>query len=230
MNMLSHMAIKNKVIKDFLIAAVLITTQAIPVHSQEIRINCTDKPLNSILIQMRDAYGVMLSFDDQKLASYQLTLNRKFSAPSLAIDYLLKGLPLRYEVNNGVFIVYSMVRVEKPRSYLVSGSISDKINHETLPYSSILVNNKGFFSDAKGNFSFTSGTDSIFSIRISYLGYYILDTIVPQGSHYNFRLTPSVIAMKEIIVGCPSGSPNRSGSDFGSLSITGFPVLRALAQ
>ena len=63
-----------------------------------------------------------------------------------------------------------------------------------------LINNKGFISDAKGNFSFTSATDSIFSIKISYLGYYILDTIVPSGTHYNFRLTPSVIAMKEIIV------------------------------
>ncbi len=198
--MLSHMAIKNIAIKDFLIAAIFIITHAVPVHSQEIRINCTDKPLNSILIQMRDTYGLMVSFDDQKLASFKLTLDRKFSSPSLALDYLFKGLPLRYEVDNGVFIIYTMVKAEKPRSYLVSGSVSDKTNHETLPFSSILINNKGFFSDAKGNFSFASATDSIFSIRISYLGYYILDTIVPQSSNYNFRLTPSVIAMKEIVV------------------------------
>ena len=198
--MLLHMAINNKVIKDFLVTAILIITLAIPVYSQEIRINCTDKPLNDILIQMRDDYSLMVSFDDQKLASYKLTLDRKFFSPSLALDYLFKGLPLRYEVNNGVFIIYTMVKAEKPRSYLVSGSVSDKTNHETLPFSSILINNKGFFSDAKGNFSFASATDSIFSMKISYLGYYILDTIVPQGSNYNFRLTPSIIAMKEIVV------------------------------
>ncbi len=127
-------------------------------------------------------------------------MKRNFHLSSLALEYLFKGLPLRYEVSDGVYIIYTVVLKERPKSHILAGSVSDRTNHETLPFSSILINNKGLISDAKGNFSFTSDTDSIFSLKISYLGYYILDTIVPSGTHYNFRITPSVIAMKEITV------------------------------
>jgi outer membrane cobalamin receptor len=170
------------------------------VFSQEIRINSTDEPLNKILIQLRDNYGLLVSFDDQQLARFKLTLAKKFSSPAQALDYLFKGLPLRYEVSDGVYIILTVVIKEKPKNYIISGTVSDKTNHESLPYATIMINNKGFFSDAKGSFSFSSQADSVFTIKVSCLGYYILDTIVPSGNHYNFRLTPSVIAMKEIIV------------------------------
>jgi len=191
--------IKNIPFKNSM-GLLLLLFLVIPAFSQEIRINCTDEPLNEILIQLRDNYGLLVSFDDRHLSTYVLTLEKKFSSPPQALDYLFKGLPLRYEVSNGVYIIFTVVVKEKPKSYVISGSVSDRTNHETLPFSSILINNKGFISDARGNFSFTSATDSIFAVKISYLGYYILDTIVPRGSYYNFRLTPSVIAMKEVIV------------------------------
>ncbi len=168
--------------------------------SQEIRINCSDESLNKILISLRDHYGLMLSFDDKQLSSYKLTLDRKFASPARAFDYLVKDLPLAYEMSEGVTVFYTVQPPEKKKEYVIAGKISDEINHETLPFSAILINQSGLISDAKGNFSYTSATDSMFSIRISYLGYYILDTAVTSGTHYNFRLTPSVIALEEIVV------------------------------
>ncbi len=168
--------------------------------SQEIRINCTDEPLNKILIQLRDNYGLMVSFDDRQLSAYKLTVGKRFASPSQALDYLFKDLPLRYEVSEEVYIIFTVAVKEKPKNYIISGSVSDKTSHETLPFSGILINNKGIISDARGNFSYTSASDSLFYLKISCLGYYILDTIVPRGTHYNFRLTPSVISMNEIIV------------------------------
>jgi hypothetical protein len=199
MNTLLPGTIKNFAIKNSLVYLFFLFL-VVPVFSQDIRINCTDEPLNKILIRLRDNHGLMVSFDDRQLSTYKLTLGRNFSSPALALDYLFKGLPLRYEISDGVYIIYTVVVREKPKSYLISGSASDRTNHETLPFSSILINNKGFISDARGNFSFNSATDSIFAVKISYLGYYILDTIVPRGTHYDFRLTPSVVDMKEIIV------------------------------
>jgi hypothetical protein len=64
--------------------------------SQEIKIKCTDKPLNDILITLRDDYDVMLSFDDTQLSLYRLTVDRSFSSVQQAIGFLLKGLPLAY--------------------------------------------------------------------------------------------------------------------------------------
>ena len=80
----------------------------------------------------------MVSFDDRQLSTYKLTLEKKFSSPAQALDYLFKGLPLRYEVSDGVYIIYTVEVKEKPKSYIISGSVSDKTNHETLPFSSIL--------------------------------------------------------------------------------------------
>ncbi|MBN1416156.1 MAG: TonB-dependent receptor [Bacteroidales bacterium] len=171
-----------------------------PVFSQEVRITCTNQPLNKILIDLRDDYGLMVSFDDKQLSAYKITADKKFASPSRAFDYLLKGLPLGYEVSDDVYIIFSVPYKVKPRNYIISGRISDKTSRETLPYSGIYLNNTIVLSDAKGNFSFTSATDSIFSVRISYLGYYILDTMVGPGTHHNFMLTPSVIALEEIIV------------------------------
>ena len=53
--------------------------------SQEIRITGIDEPLNKILINLRDDYGLMMSFDDRQLSSYKLTLDKKFASPVTGI-------------------------------------------------------------------------------------------------------------------------------------------------
>ncbi len=142
----------------------------------------------------------MLSFDDAQLSSFKLSVDTTFSSVEKALDHVFAELPLKYENNNGVYIIYTLKAKEKPKKYIISGRISDSTNKETLPYSGIQVNNSVLSSDAKGNFSFTSTLDSIFIVKISYIGYYILDTIVNAGTDYDFKLIPSVIAMKEIVV------------------------------
>jgi len=169
-------------------------------RSQEVKIECTDKPLNRILIDMRTQYGIMLSFNDEQLSSYNLTVNRIFPSVELAFDFLFSGLPLKYENMNGVYTIYTVHKKVKRRQYVVSGRIEDCSSEETLPFSGIQINNIVITSDVKGGFSFVSSTDSIFNIRISYVGYYVLDTTVNTGTSFSFKLKPSVIAMKEVVV------------------------------
>jgi hypothetical protein len=189
----------NLILKKILVSLFFLYLGTVA-FSQEIKIKCADEPLNKILITLRDSYGLMLSFDDKELSNYKLTADKKFASVPQAFDYLLKGLPLGYEVNEGVYIIYTVRSEEKPGKYIVAGRISDRTNNETLPFTSILINNAGLISDAKGNFSFTSTADSIFNMKISYLGYYILDTVIAAGTDYNFKLTPSVIALEEVVV------------------------------
>jgi hypothetical protein len=191
----NRIRINKKNIISLLFLCLVITS-----FSQEIRISSIDKPLNKILIELGDNWGVMTSFDDRQLSTYKLTVNKNFSSPAEALDYLLMDLPLRYEIINGVYVIYPLRITIKPANYIISGRITDRTNHETLPFSTIIINNTGLISDLKGNFSFNSSADSIFSVKVSYLGYYILDTIVGQGLNYNFRLTPSVLNMKEVVV------------------------------
>jgi len=169
-------------------------------YSQEIRINCTEEPLNQVLIKLRTEHGLLLSFDDAYLSTYKITVDTTFASVEKAFDYLFTGLPLKFEIENGVYIIYTIRVKEKPVKYLISGRITDKTSGETLPYSGIQINNYVQSSDVKGNFSFSSTTDSVFKIRISYIGYYILDTVVNSGTNCQFALIPSVIAMKEIVI------------------------------
>ena len=186
-------------IKKLLILSFLLCLFRIS-YSQEIKIECKEKPLNKILIDLRTDYGLMLSFDDSYLSSFELSVDSTFTSVEKAFDYLFTGLPLRYENNGGVFIIYKVKIKEEARRYIVTGMITDSANGETLPFSGIQINNSVISSDANGNFSFVSATDSIFSVKISYVGYYVLDTIVKAGTTFNFKLIPSVISMKEIIV------------------------------
>jgi hypothetical protein len=199
MNTLFPGTIRSHLQRKYIISLVLLCLN-IHLFSQEISINCSNEPLNQILISLRDNYRLMLSFDDQQLSTFKLTIDKKFASPNQAFDYLLRGLPLKYEVSDGVYIFYTVQIKVKPKKYILAGIISDRTNNETLPFSGIMINNTGLISDAKGNFAYTSTTDSIFTVKISYLGYYILDTVVARGTNYSFKLTPSVIALQEIIV------------------------------
>src|SRR4030043_496192 len=191
----NSISINKKILISLFFFCLVITS-----FTQKKRITSIDEPLNKILISLRDNWGVMTSFDDQQLSTYKLTINKNFSSPAQAFDYMFMDLPLQYAVINGVYVIYPIHIPVKPGNYMISGRITDKPIHETLPFSNIIINNTGLISDLKGDFSFTSSTDSIFYVKISYLGYYILDTIVGRGLNYNFRLTPSVINMKEVII------------------------------
>jgi hypothetical protein len=172
--------------------------------TQEIRVNCENEPLSRVLISLRTDYNLMFSFDDEYLSSFRVTSDSTFSSVNLALDFLLSGLPLKYENNNGVYVIYKIRETPKQkvkeRRFIISGYVSDITNRETLPYAGIQINGAMTGSDVKGNFSSISSSDSIFKIRVSYIGYYILDTIVTAGTNYDFKLTPSVVGLQEIVV------------------------------
>lgn len=189
-------------------------------YSQGIRIKSTNEPLNKILINLGYEHGLMFSFDDKYLSSFMLSCDTAFTSAEQTIDFLLMGLPLKYEIKNGVFIIYTVRTKEKSKRYVLSGRISDRTSQETLPFSGVQVNNIMLGSDVKGNFSLTSTTDSIFNVKISYIGYYILDTVVSAGTNYNFKLMPSVIALQEVFVkGAAVAQTIHAGSSSGMLRL-----------
>jgi hypothetical protein len=199
MNTLSREIIRSVFAKRLLLTLSFISLFSV-LYSQKISIKCSAEPLNKILIELRAEYGLLLSFDDAQLSSYKLSVDRTFLSIEKAFDYLFEGLSLKYENSNGVYVIYAVSIEAKPVKYIISGRITDSSSQETLPFSGIQINNNVISSDVKGNFSFTSAEDSTFNIKISYVGYYILDTTVNVGVNFNFKLIPSVISMKEIVV------------------------------
>lgn len=171
------------------------------IQAQDVFIDARDEALNTVLTELRDNYSIPLSFDDRKLSKYKVTLTSYFDSPAQAIQKLIEGLPFEFEQQAEVIIIYpKKKRKSKPKLFKLSGRVLESGTGEPLPYSHILVNGKGLISDQNGNYVFSSTKDSVFQLKASHLGYYIIDTVFMPGANRNILLTPSVIGLSEIVI------------------------------
>jgi hypothetical protein len=185
--------------KASLILLLLLLSSQPKLSGQSVEIAAIDEPLNQVLLEMTRNYGIQLSFDDQLLSAYAITLHKVFDNQEEAIAFLIKDYPLDYKQIGDVFTLYSTQAVEPVTNHRLSGRIIDSLTGETLPYTHVIINQSGVLTDFNGNFSFVS-TDSLFRLRISYMGYYIKDTTLNPGSAYVLGLTPSIIGLQEVVV------------------------------
>lgn len=168
--------------------------------SQTIEIAAKDVPLNKIFVELRDNYHLRFSFNDQLLSEYKISITKKFSSPDEAISSLIKGLPLTCIKQGEIFIILAERKEASPKIFHLTGQVTEDKTGESLPFAKLLVGNRIINSDENGNFSFTDLNDSIFPLKISYLGHYVLDTIVPAGNNYRFKLLSTFIGLKEIVI------------------------------
>ncbi|MDF1575890.1 MAG: TonB-dependent receptor [Bacteroidales bacterium] len=206
----------NRII-GFLLISVLFSQ--VRLYGQSIEIHAEDLPLNQVLLSLVKDYGVQLSFDDRLLSSYQITADNRFESPEQAIRFLIKDFPLEFKQIGKVFTIYRILPPEEIKTYRLAGRVVDSKTGETLPYSHVIINKSGVVTDVNGNFSFVSG-DSLFHLTISYLGYYIQDTILSPGTVYLLGLTPSVIGLKEVVVeGSLIERSGQSGEEAGIIRL-----------
>ncbi len=181
-----------------LLVCIIISTLSI--RAQEVEIACREQALNRLLIGLREQYHIQLSFDDDYLAKFKISANRKFPSPHKAFDYILRDLPITYDHVDNVFLFYKKQVVPVQKTHFLSGRFIDQYSQETLPFTHLIINNTNQVTDQKGNFSFQSNTDSIFYLKASYLGYFLLDTLVNEGYNRQFRLLPTNYKIEEIEV------------------------------
>lgn len=169
---------------------------------QEIEVDAVETPLNKVLIGIINSHGASISFDDESLSHYMVTDKNVYTSIDLALAGLLKNLPLSCELIGGVWVIFPIREVVEPqKKSFLSGRVFDKITNEALPYSHVTVNGWPSVSDLKGSFSSTFPfEDSIATVKVSHLGYYILDTLVLADQAHNFPLTPSIIGLSEIVI------------------------------
>ena len=190
----------NNSVRKLSVSLILIVFTGLVLYSQELRISVNSIPLNRVLIDLRDSYNLKLSFNDQQLSVYEITMEEDFDNPGDAIEALIRGLPLGMETEGDVYIIYPVMVTVAPVKYYLSGNIVDAQSRESLPYSHILIDGHGYVTDFKGNFSYSAFDDSIFNVRVSYLGYFVLDTVLQAGRGHEIPLEASSIDIEEIVV------------------------------
>jgi hypothetical protein len=172
------------------------------VAGQGLSINAKELPLNKVLVTLRDQYGLQFSFDDQLLAKEIVSCNGHFDTPQKALNFLLANRPLAYMMSGEVFVIYkqALPLVVAPKEFVIKGKILDAETASGLPFANVQVNGRGTTSDQDGNFIFRSTQDSLFRLRIAYLGYYQKDTVIRQGTSYVFQLYASDYYIDEVVV------------------------------
>jgi len=165
-------------------------------------------PLNKIFIGLRDKYSIQFSFNDKLLSQFNLSVNRNFGSPGEAIKSLIVGLPLICRKQGEIFMILPERKQVPEKNYFLFGEITEAKSNEPLPFSQIFVDDRVFFSDLKGSYSYQHPGDSLFHIKVSHLGFYILDTVLVAGINHRITLVPSLIGLREILI--KAKSPDRS--------------------
>jgi outer membrane receptor protein involved in Fe transport len=214
-----HMWFISQRSKVTLFLPVLWLFSLIQIQGQTIEILADNEPLNQVLMKVAMEYSVQLSFDDQLLSDYHITIHKEFENPEQAIAFLIRDYPLDFKRIGEVFTLFSTHQTVVPVNHLLSGRVIDSQTGETLPYSNIVVNRSGTVTDLNGNFSVLS-TDSLFHLTISYLGYYIKDTTLSPGTGYLIKLIPSIIGLTEVmILGRKIERSGQSGEEAGVIRL-----------
>jgi hypothetical protein len=187
--------IKNSAVLIFILLSFFFSS------AQEVRIEVTQTPLNKVLISIIDSDKVNISFDDNSLSHFLITQNNKYPTIEKALEGLLTGIPYNYELIDGVWVIYPETNTSKKKKITVTGRIFDIYTDEPLPYSHVIINGWPSISNLDGYFSVVlNKPDSTTNIKVSHLGYYILDTIVELNETHDFPLVPSSIGLSEIVI------------------------------
>ncbi|WP_430973116.1 TonB-dependent receptor [Sunxiuqinia rutila] len=180
----------------------LISSLAVWAQNQPIVIEADNQPLTEVLVQLRDRYGFLLSYNASELATYTISLSESYPNQEDALRGLLEGLPLRLKKSRQVFIILSdrSKASEPPERRPVSGQIVEAKTGEPLPFSALTINQKQLFADVNGSFNYTTSGDSLVRLKVSHLGYYVLDTLLKPGINQRIELIPSFKHLPEVRV------------------------------
>lgn len=169
-------------------------------QGQEYKVEFTEKPLNKVLIEIRQNYSLRFSFDDRHLAEYSVSVSGVFHSVDDLLNALLTGLPLQWELMGDVYVIYRDEKIVRPSRFLFAGQVQEKGSGEPLAFSHVQLGNHRLVTDVKGSFSLVSETDSVFSLKASHLGCFVVDTLLYPGRNHKIFLRPFSYDLPEVIV------------------------------
>ena len=191
--------ISNSISPKLLLLILLVVLSA-RLKAQQINLDCENKPLNELLVEMRDQHQLQFSFDDTGLSAYSISVKKNFPSASAALDYLLSDLPFAYEIKKEVFLIYPIKVLPKEKKlYNFAGQFIDLKSGESLPFTHMLLGDHGLLTDHHGNFQYSS-EDSVLQLQASHLGYYLMDTVVLSNPNHQLKLKSYNIRLNEVRV------------------------------
>lgn len=169
-------------------------------RGQAYKVEFTEKPLNKALIELRQEYDVRFSFDDRYLSDFSVSASGTFYSFDELLNFLLRGFPLQWESMGDVYVIYRSDKTVQPSGFLILGQVLEKDTGEPLSFSHVQIGNHQMVTDVKGSFSFVSSQDTVFQVKASHLGCFVVDTLLFPGQNHRIYLTPFSYDLPEVIV------------------------------
>jgi hypothetical protein len=173
------------------------------------------QPANTALMALQSKYGFQLSFNDAELAKRTVSCKGNFTSVDGILDALLTNIPYSFDKIGDVYVVYYNPRKLKSpetQSITITGQVVDGSSGESLPYTSVSINNELRITDINGGFSYVAFVNEWLDVKMSFLGYHPLDTLVMASKKITFRLkaVPNILTEAQVV-----GSPIKYGAQVG---------------
>ncbi len=181
-----------------------------------IRIQAQNEAITNVLEQLREDYQLQLSYSENFLASYTVSINKTFSSPQQALKEVLKDLPFELKQADEVFIIVPLKKVATPeppkervarervvqeKDITIAGQIVEAGTLEPLPFSTVQINEDVYVSNITGTIHFTIPMqEEPVQVKISQLGYHIYDTTLSASINQKFLLIPASFNIPEVLV------------------------------
>ncbi len=173
--------------------------------SQTITLSRKNAPMGKIFSEIQKQSGFSLLYDIKLIRSTgNIDIDVKNATVEEVLDKILLGQPLTYVIRNKIIVIQEKPAAGQPLFLSINGSVADDAGNPVAGATVELKELKrGTVTDVQGKFRFANLPAGSYTVRVSFIGYETLDSLVQAGeqpAELRFVLKTSVNKLKELVV------------------------------
>jgi ferric enterobactin receptor len=164
--------------------------------------------LAKALQQVSEKFDVKVAFDIGKLSQIIINKEVRGNTTDEIIRNLLQDSGFEFQFKHGRYLIIPKQNTsgnENISECQIQGNITDRETGEILPFANICLNNQNINATASegGTFSIKNITVNPIQLKISFIGFHPLDTVLPRSNsimNCNFKLSRKTQIIDSVLV------------------------------
>lgn len=180
---------------------------ALPAMAQQkpITLSFNDESLPSALRKLEKASDYKISFAYNDVEKYRVSGQVKNSSFKAALDFLLKGKPLTYDIRDKFVDIKKSGGAPARKNRDITGIVRDEFG-EPLPGATVISTGasqsretSAVVTDMNGHFKLTVASDAL-QLEVSYVGFETKKVALTADLSYDIALQPDSKTIDEVVV------------------------------
>jgi ferric enterobactin receptor len=151
--------------------------------AQQYKLNTNNESLSEALVNVSKQYNIKVAFDALKLGTFIIHNKVEGKTIDEFLHNLLSDFDLDFQYKHGTYLIVNKEAQSGnavSHEYQIIGSITDKETGEQLAQASVTVPNQNYSvaASANGSFFIKNKTPDPINLKVSYIGYYQIDTMI----------------------------------------------------